>query len=216
MKITVITADIIESRKNPDYNKQLTDELLKLRHPGIISPFSISRGDEIQGVVEGWLMQPELIRNLRYICRPCRLRIGIGIGFTGPELINSNSWSMNGPAFHLARSAVEEAHKLKGSSTVIKTGMDEFDSFINCICLLIDTIQKKWTDEQWEAVQAYEKWGTYEEASKYLDIAMQNVQKRCKAANWKQLSEAENTLKNVQSFLESLHPLKGENDNFTF
>jgi len=208
-KITVITADIINSRKNMQFSVNLMERLNKIKHLEIISPFSLSRGDEIQGVIKGWLGAPEIVRYLRYRCRPLQIRVGIGIGSIEEELIQINSWQMNGTAFHLARTALEQVEKLKGITTVIKTGVTEFDEFINCIWLMVDTVQKKWTDKQWEAVHVYEESGTYEEASKVLGITMQNVEKRCKAAQWKQLKHAENTLAKIQTYLEKFHPLGG-------
>ncbi|MDA8233237.1 MAG: SatD family protein [Clostridia bacterium] len=200
-KITVITADIIDSRNHPNFEKSLSAKLAKLDHPAIISTFSISRGDEIQGITEGWLTAPEIIRYLRYHCRPLKLRIGIGFGAIEDDEIEKSSWLMNGPPFYLARTALEEVQKLRDTLTLIKTGESEFDKFVNCIWLLIDTIQDRWTDEQWEAVHIYDSNGTYEEASKQLGISMQNVQKRCKAARWNQINQAEKILKEIQSYL---------------
>lgn len=214
-KITVITADIIDSRNKKFLGNELDRKLAALNHPKIISHFTVSRGDEIQGVVEGWLNAPEIIRNLRHICRPLLLKVGIGIGFLEARFIKKNSWLMNGPPFHLARTALETAKREKNSATVIKTGITEFDEFINCILLLLDTIQKGWSDKQWEAVQAYESRGTYEGASRDLGISMQNVQKRCRAANWKQVKYSENTLRTIQSYLEKNHPPKGDISKLT-
>lgn len=204
-KITVITADVVKSRENLDYLNELEDKLKTFKEPMIICPFSMSRGDEIQGVVEGWLKAPHIIRNLRNLCRPLKLRVGIGIGITKDSEIKTNSWQMTGQAFFLARMALEEVEKSGDSLTIVKTGISEFDEFINSIWLLIDTIQDKWTEKQWEAVQAYEKSGTYREASKILKISIQGVMKRCKAAQWSRLKKAEDTLGKIQTYLEKYH-----------
>jgi hypothetical protein len=73
----------------------------------------------------------------------------------------------------------------------------------------------KWTDKQWDAVHFYESEGTYESASKILQIAAQNVEKRCKAANWIQLKHAENTFEKIQNFIEEYHLLEYENSKIT-
>ncbi|TEB07426.1 hypothetical protein Psch_00979 [Pelotomaculum schinkii] len=208
-RITVVTADIINSKKNTEFLDATIERLKFLKLPSIITPFSVSRGDEIQGVIEGWLKYPEIIRYLRYFCRPLQIRVGIGIGFIEEELIRDDSWKMNGNAFYLARAALEDVEKIKGALTITKTGTNEFDAFINCIWLLIDAVQKKWTVKQWEAVNEYEQSGTYEEASKALGISMQNVEKRCRAAQWKQLKHAEKTLSKAQAYLEKFHPSTG-------
>lgn len=79
-KITIITADIVNSRKHYGIVNSIVDKLIGIQHPNLITPFSMSRGDEIQGVTGGWLTNPEIIRRLRYLCRPLGLRIGIGLG----------------------------------------------------------------------------------------------------------------------------------------
>lgn len=213
-RITVVTADIIESRSAGDYKASLKQELNALRHPGLISPFTLSRGDEIQGVLDGWLRVPEIIRRLRFACRPLELRIGIGTGFQ-TEPLEVNPWEMDGPAFHRARSALDTAKNKKGPSTHVKTGSPELDEIINCIWLLIDMRQAKWTDKQWEAVQAYEKYETYEEASRNLKISLQNVQKRCRAADWPHLRAAEKTLGGMELYAARFHLVEGETDHFT-
>lgn len=210
-KITVVTADIINSRRSNEIVDSLAKKLEDFKHDELITPFSMSRGDELQGVINGWLIAPEIIRNLRYHCRPLELRIGIGIGLIEKHRINENSWSMNGPAFHHARMALKETEKNKGITTIIRTEVKELDKFLNCIWLLIDTKQAEWTDKQWEAIQVYDSIGTFEDASTILGISMQNVEKRCRAARWKQIRQAEDTLKQLQFYLEKYHPYKGEN-----
>jgi len=163
-------------------NYFIVPQSLPTPQPPRFSGFLLSRGDEIQGVLDGWLQAPEIVRHLRFSCRPLGLRIGIGIGVQeGP--IKANPWDMNGPAFHLARLALENARKKKDPSTIIKTGNQELDEILNCIWGLIDVRQTKWTDKQWEAVQAYEESQTYEGAARRLNITFQNVQKRCRVVS---------------------------------
>lgn len=214
-KITIITADIIDSRQTLTNQSYFVEQLEKFQHPQIITPFSLSRGDELQGIIAGWLEEPGIIRKLRYHCRPLKLKIGIGLGRIAREQIQKDSWKMNGPAFHRARAALEQSKKSKENLTIVKTGIDQFDELINCIWLLIDTLQGNWTDKQWEAVHTYEKSGTYEEAAKILNISMQNVEKRCKAAQWKQIKQSENILGKIEMYLDKIHPSVGENTEFT-
>lgn len=213
-KVTVVTADIIESRSAGNYKQFLRRKLNELQHPALLSPFTLSRGDEIQGVLDGWLRAPEIVRRLRFACRPLELRIGIGIGIQ-KEPIEANPWEMNGPAFHRARVALDDAKSKREASTNVRTGSPELDEIINCIWLLIDTRQRKWTNKQWEAVQAYEKYATYEEASKKLGISLQNVQKRCRAADWPQLKAAEKTLAGTESYAVRFNLVEGETGHFT-
>ncbi len=213
--VTVVTADIIESRSAGDYKQSLKQKLNELQHPALISLFTLSRGDEIQGVLKGWLRAPEIVRQLRFACLPLQLKVGIGIGLH-TEPVEVNPWDMNGPAFHRARLALDDAKRKKGPSTIIKTGSPELDDVINCIWLLIDMRQMKWTAKQWEAVQAYEKYGTFAGASKNLKITLQNVQKRCRAADWNQLRLAEKTLAGMETYAARFNLGEGETGSFAY
>lgn len=206
-KITVITADVINSRKNLGLINNLPSKLKQISEFPVICEFTMSRGDEIQGVVEGWLTAPQVIRNLRDICRPLKLKIGIGIGNVVESDIRNNPWDMSGRAFYLARTALERVENNEGFITFLNSGFFELDEFINSVLLLIDAIQHKWTDKQWEAVQSYIKTGTFRESAKLLGLSMQGVEKRCKTAQWKQIKHAENILSKTEAFIEKF---KGE------
>lgn len=214
MDVTVITADIVRSREEPGYIRDLPSKLGGLTHPLLITPFSISRGDEIQAVCRGVLEAPELVRWLRYVCRPLKLRVGLGVGDIESGRESTSSWDMNGSAFIRAREALERLKQPRGgktprardSSTARITSVSSGDPVADYIAQamfgLIDAIQARWTSEQWEAVHKYELLGTYKAAGEALGIAFQNVQKRCRNARWTQVREAELALKALGELLK--------------
>jgi hypothetical protein len=201
-KITVLTADVIDSRKAGLDQDALTRSLNKLAHPALLVPFAVSRGDEIQGVMSGWLSAPQLVRMLRWRCRPNKLRVGIGIGYHDGGL-EADPWKLSGTAFFRARQALESIGTCKDPATRVVTGEDGMDTLINSVWLLLDTLISRWTPGQWEAVMTYEQAGTYATAAKILGVAAQNVQKRCKAAHWHQIRQAEQGLSQAEGLLQS-------------
>ncbi|WP_051533959.1 SatD family protein [Desulfitibacter alkalitolerans] len=212
-KITVLTADIVDSRRNLQQKEKLKEKLKNYTRDFIISSFSMSRGDEIQAIIKGWLQHPNTIRNLRYLAYPLKLRIGIGIGYLEEYVINKplkDPWSMEGTAFYSARNAVENLKEIKTTMTLFNCSNSYVNKYINTILMLMDTIQDRWTKEQWEAIHKYEELGTYSEAAKILNISYQNVEKRCKAANWKQFYLAEETLAEFDKVFSSFHLIDGE------
>ncbi|NPV54593.1 MAG: hypothetical protein HPY71_13930 [Firmicutes bacterium] len=215
-KITVITADIIQSRLARDLVLSLPEKLSRLTHPLVATTFSMSRGDEIQAVCRGYLQAPEVVRQLRFFCLPLRLRVGIGVGELENNYWSPNPWDMNGSAFVRARESLESLESRgKGvqaytrTRTVVSSGNKDFDSVVNAILVLMDTIQDRWTQAQWDAIHAYERLGTYSEAGKALGIALQNVQKRCKAAHWAAVRQAEEAIRLLGHKLESESPPEG-------
>lgn len=190
----VITGDVIDSKKHSVFLDTLNEKLTLIQTPGLYTPFRVSRGDEMQAVCDDLPSLPVIIRNLRYNCRPLKIRLGIGIGTINNPQPGQNSWDMNGPAFEMARRALDSIKKSKVPETVLASEDLFFDRMFNLIYSLIDTIMNGWTHSQWEAVQAYEIDRTYVKAAGALKIAWQNVQKRCQAAKWDVIKKAEQDL----------------------
>ena len=208
---TVITADVIDSRRQAVKVEEKKNALAAITYPGLLTPFTISRGDEIQAVLAGAVLPLDLVRRLRYLCRPLALRIGIGTGRITSGLGSKTSWEMNGPAFFRSRQALEEVKKERRAFTGLRTGDPEFDRLAGALLLLIDTIASRWTAAQWEAVMIYEEKGVYQKAAEVLGIAYQNVEKRCRAARWWAVQKAEAALAEAVRELPRHHLLMGDN-----
>lgn len=192
----VITADIVESRKQGKYLKELPGRLKGLRVPSAIIPFTVSRGDELQAVLDSFDELPAIIRRLRYTVKPLKLRVGVGIGEIDKMGLDGarSSWELSGEAFFNARTALEEIKSLKIARTFVRSGIEPLDTSLNTIFLLLDTIVDDWTEKQWEAVHIYEQQGTYEKAASLLGVSIQNVQQRCKSAKWKIVRRVEENI----------------------
>lgn len=194
---TVITGDVIKSRNYNNINEILNERLKNIKYPeNTLVPFKISRGDEIQAVFKGHMSFPKFIRQIRYKLLNLDIRFGIGFGNIDEKSDEISSWSMNGPAFYYAREALESIEKDNIYKTRFKSD-NQIDEAINTILYLIDTFQSDWTDSQWEAIYYYEEKGTYKEAAQELNIAFQNVEKRCRAAKWKEINFAERSVNKI-------------------
>ncbi len=190
----VITGDVIDSKKHPDSLATLKERLSQIRLSGLYTTFYMSRGDELQAVCDNPSLLPVIIRNLRYVCRPLKIRLGIGMGRIDNPSPGQNSWDMTGTAFVLAREALDSIKKSKNPETVLVSEDSFFDRVFNSIYSLIDTIVIGWTPSQWEAIQTYEAERTFIKAAGTLKIAWQNVQKRCQAAKWDVVKRVEQDL----------------------
>ena len=194
---TVLTGDVIKSRDYDNVREILNNSFKKVKYPkNVITPFQISRGDEIQAVFKNYIPFPKLIRQIRYELLPLEIRFGIGFGEINEDINQDNSWNMNGTAFYNARKALKIVDENRTFYTQFVSN-SKIDEAINTILYLIDTLEKEWTDAQWEAIYYYEKKGTYKKAAKELDIAFQNVEKRCRAAKWKEVNFAENSIEKI-------------------
>ena len=194
----VVTADIVGSRKHANAAALAEKGLAALNArygPLLAAPFTLYRGDEIQGALAGTADIVRLLRHLRFVLPGLKLRAGVGRGNITTGLDQEYAWQMDGSAFHRSRAALENVACRREASTCFAAG-DEPDRWavVNTLHSLIDTIENRWSAKQWQAVDAYERSGTYEAASAKLGISPQSVAKRCRAASWKALAAAEQFL----------------------
>lgn len=206
----VITADIVRSREllkkgmRREFFLEAVNKANDLCSESLSVPFSLMRGDEIQGLVADADFLPKAVRRLRYSFLPAILRIGIGIGGISTE-VKSTSWEMDGEAFYRAREALTSCGD--NVLTVVKMGNPFVEGTATALFALIDALESKWTAGQWEAVIAYEIYGTYQKAGEILKVAPQNVSKRCHAARWPAVVEGEKAIVKLLKFA-----LEGEKD----
>jgi len=101
---------------------------------------------------------------------------------------------MDGSAFHRSRAALEQIKSRRDAATHFLGDEQKTWEKLNAFYNLIDAIESRWSVKQWQAVDAYERAGTYAAASRELQITPQNVAKRCRAASWKAVEGTERYL----------------------
>lgn len=196
----VVTADIIGSRKvegAPALAGKGLSRVNRLYGNGAAVQFTLYRGDEIQGVLPGEEDLIRFIRRFRFSLRPLALRVGVGCGDITAGRGSAYSWQMDGSAFHYSRAALETIRSNRAPATCFAGDGDSKWHTVNAFYRLLDAVQNRWSEKQWRAVDAYERCGTFEAAARELNISPQNVYKRCRAANWKAVAEAEKFLAGV-------------------
>ncbi len=194
----VITADIIQSRRRRDAAAQAEAGLAALNaryRDQLTAPFTLYRGDEIQGALCGSVDIARALRHLRFFCLGLMLRVGVGRGAITGGLDKEYAWQMDGSAFHYSREALEKIKRRREPATRFAGKNEALWSTVNAFYGLIDSIESRWSEKQWQAVDAYERGGTFEIAARELEISPQSVAKRCRAAGWKAVAEAERFLK---------------------
>jgi len=118
MSYLALIADIRESKKLED-REQVQEKLKALcnelnadgRSPGLVSPFTVTLGDELQALFSDATAIWQLIFALETGLYPVRLRFGMGIGTLDTPVNTAQSIGMDGPVFHRAREAVEALRK---------------------------------------------------------------------------------------------------------
>jgi hypothetical protein len=161
-RYTVLIADVIGSSGRRDIRAVLAKRLeaatrSHTKERRIRLPYAVTAGDEFQTLLTAKANIPELIFDLRLMMRPLRLRIGIGFGEI-PERIKKPVNRMGGEAFHRARQALDGIKKERAKYEVLtafRSGNEVFDSTVNLIYALHDTLLLKITKKQWETIQVF-------------------------------------------------------------
>jgi hypothetical protein len=203
----VLIADVVESSSLRDLRGLLGKKLAEasrkhLRHKLIHLPYSVTAGDEFQAVSHSLRAIPQVILDLRVALQPMSLRIGIGFGCV-PGRIQAPVNRLGGEAFQFARKAIE-AIKVKtlfkfGVLTAFQTPDKAFDSTINLIYGLHDTLVLKITAKQWEAIQAFLERPSVERTAGRLKVGKSTISRSLKRGYYWQVSE---TLKVAASLIE--------------
>lgn len=106
----VLMGDIVQSREhspaglNRLFNKEIANANEK--HKGIISPLTITLGDEFQGLTDTLTTAFRIAREIRFqlLKKNVSCRFVIGTVTVETEINRSNSWNMMGPGLAEARS----------------------------------------------------------------------------------------------------------------
>lgn len=115
MAYIALIADICQSKKLDD--RSLVQDQLQIACDninerresfGLVSPFTITLGDEIQALFSYSDQIWVAIFELEQAMHPVRLRFGFGVGEIATKVNNASAIGMDGPAFYRARKAVEE------------------------------------------------------------------------------------------------------------
>jgi|SRR5438876_2998370 len=156
----VLIADLVASSTRADVRALLGKKLAAAskRHLDeklIRLPYSVTAGDEFQTVAGELPSLPALLLDLRSLLQPLSLRLGIGIGRIS-DRIRPPVNRLSGEAFQCARRAIES---IKGGRlfkfevlTTFASRNKDFDSTINLIYGLHDTLVLQITPKQWETI----------------------------------------------------------------
>ncbi|MDD4541660.1 MAG: SatD family protein [Eubacteriales bacterium] len=212
-KYVAIIGDIVDSKRLKDrkatqqkYKDILSDVNLKYSED-IAAKFSITLGDEFQGLLKNRSNIMKIISEIEMAMSPVEMRFGIGIGDINTDINFDNSREIDGTAYHRARRMIEEVkgirsqHAGRDASLMIcsEDENEEIDELLNSILSVCTALKSKWTERQKEIIQAYllNEENQYK-AAKYLDIGQSSVSKALNNARFYSFKAA---LDNVNSFL---------------
>lgn len=179
MLYCAIIGDIVGSRKLPDRHDvqkkfQAMAEKANLQYGSdIVSPFTVTIGDEFQVLLKSVQVAPKVIDNVIREMTPIELVFGVGIGSIVTDINPELAIGMDGPAFHFARKAIEQAKKKK-PKIVYRSDFAGMD-MINSLLYFIESCSTRRTKRQKQVLELLNQDFTQEEIADNLHIKQQSV-----------------------------------------
>lgn len=158
MKFYAVIGDIVSSRHISDreetqqFLNQTLEDINQTYQEVIVSNFTITLGDEFQGLLKSGEHLLEIVDRIRFALDPIAVRFGIGVGTMATSIKKEVSIGADGPAYWHARDAIKAVHEIADvakcriavsvgySSTVI--------DLVNETLQLSDYIESKWVTSQ--------------------------------------------------------------------
>lgn len=185
MKKIILIADIVSSRKitqRASFQKNLKDLFNKINKgsKSIISPLTITLGDEFQAVYKspGGLFKD--LSQMLQVLHPERARFSIGIGEISTRINRQQAIGMDGPAFHLARKGLEEI-KSTGRLFIISGAEDRSAFLMENSLNLISHLIYNWKESRYRILNMLYDGVPVKDISKFMKMTEQAVYKNIDA-----------------------------------
>lgn len=174
--------------------KQVIDSLNEhIPTRSIASPFTVTTGDEFQVLLTDATAAVDAAVSASDRFHPVRLRFGVGRGGIETEVNPNQAIGMDGPCFHLARTAINSA---RSDGAWIRVGgwSQELDGQINSLFDLVQCVREDWTDRQAQFAHALKQEGVQKHVADRYDVSKSTVSESLSAGHVKEVRKAENAL----------------------
>lgn len=207
-----IIGDIIGSRKledRQDIQKKfmaMARKANKRYESDIASPFTVTIGDEFQVLLTCSQRSPEIIAYVKEEMAPIEFVFGVGIGEIFTDINTKLAIGMDGPAFHLARKAIEQAKKKK-PKTIYKSDLVGVD-MIDSLHYFIESCTERRTKRQKQVLEYLSQKLTQEAIADKLGIKQQSVYDIIKLSYLSEVEEAKRTIALYLHDIDNCHYTK--------
>ncbi len=185
MKKIVLIGDIVSSRKikNRSLTQQKFEETFKQinkKNKPLISPFTITLGDEFQAVYEkADLLFYNIWQILQYTS-PIKIRFSIGVGEITTPINKKQAIGMDGPAFYFAREGMEELKETNNLFILKGEGISNSE-LLNQILFLLSHQINGWKQTRYKIITSLYEGISVKEMADRLGITDKAVYKNIDA-----------------------------------
>lgn len=195
-----VKMDVRDSQKTQDRSElqkkllQVTAEINRRFESSIQAKFVVTHGDEVQGLVrcEAIRMLLGMVEYYANSLRPVRVRFGIGLGTLSTEL-QSIAIGMDGPAWHHAKQAIEDAERTRAFIRFRGFG-PETDSVLDGLANLLFFVSSRWTAERRSTIAWAEEGLRQTCIAERFRVSDAAISRRLSAAGWHEYREGRDAL----------------------
>lgn len=185
---------LLEDRAARQHTLQgLLEQAGETFHEQVLSRFAFTGGDEFKAL---FATGEGAFRCAVWIARRSDLELRFGLG-RGPLEVGEPGdppGGLDGPCFHHARNAVEEARRGDHWMAVhgyASKGWESFDSLMNATLALLGRVRSDWTPRQKEYITLLESGMSQKAAAASLGVSPPAVSEAVKSAKWHEVRAIE-------------------------
>lgn len=205
----------IEDRKYVQIRLRKVLDCINHKYKKIISSkFTITLGDEFQGLLCRGGEVIRIIEEIQNEMYPVQIRFGIGIGEITTEINAEMAIGADGPGYYMAREAIdvikstEHRNAMQPSDIRIEVQEDcnSVSVLLNTIFSLMQVIKSNWSGRQREIIYEFEKnKGSQKECARQLNITQSSVQRSLANGNFYAYKSARETIITVLEEIGKIH-----------
>ncbi|MBC7820076.1 MAG: hypothetical protein IAG10_24600 [Planctomycetaceae bacterium] len=195
-RATVLIGDIVLSRELPNrlssqiHLKALMSSLNTKFKKSILSKFTITAGDEFEGVLNDFTSIPDLIWLIETTFVDAPIRLGFGLGSISTE-VSKSPLEMDGQAFHMAREALDQAVKLGVLGGMFRGFGEDDDLIFNGFSRLLQYHWSRLTDRQRDILTHLRGGSSQLQIATQLGVSASAISQASRKSGWQAFSEAE-------------------------
>ena len=180
MRYLVLIGDIVTSRNSArrrDLQEQMKAVFAELNqnNAGLISPYTLTLGDEFQVVFnEADRVFTDIFAILAIL--PVKVRFSLGLGAITTDLNPAQALGMDGPAFYNARDGINKLKK-QGDLYNLEGLADDLQALANASLRLFSHTSKKWRANRYAVINHLLRGWSVDAIVKDLAISEQAVYK---------------------------------------
>ncbi|NOX37318.1 MAG: hypothetical protein GXO78_07260 [Calditrichaeota bacterium] len=204
-----IIGDIVRSREIENrkaFQRQFHRVMAELNQQfqsEIVSPFTVTLGDEFQALLHRADALFEIYRFLHQQLHPRQLVIGVGVGEIETEINRESSIGMDGPCLRLAREEIEAAKRQPPRLRFNVQGLEV--PVLNVLMQHIERLEAKRTPRQREIVAVYRNVRHQETVARQLGISQAAVSQALENAHYFLVEESQAAI--VQFLNQFIKPI---------